>query len=345
MAINQVQKVIGYIQAQLGNEPVGPKKTFVVDNRIAQIAREQFSHNFAINSCRSSRSALCGAVSCGGTLLSAPLFFFSPLLAIGTLTVSIILNRLWVSTRNPEGYILQEALKTRDEGVIIEKLSQGANIYQKVWPSGGAAPGLFSFIKGAPRSVMEYFAEIGCTKVVAYIAMLEPNPEKRSEMATKALHFCRDTKTAQLLLDLGGSAIGMRPFIVTDLELIRFLVANGAVLDEGIDDYVKWNADCEERQRRFGGNWGPGNNEGVNINLHPEFRTPLEWLLFDDIGPHGLIKSPFHENPSAYLEAMGLHPSVYLKKSSAEELFHSLNQAGVRIRLENTAKLFMELNL
>jgi hypothetical protein len=176
--------------------------------------------------------------------------------------------------------------------------------------------------------------------------MLEPDLEKRNRMATEALHFSKDKKTAQLLVDLGGNIRGQitLPFSCKrDLELLSFFVENGAVLHAGIDDYEKWEADLERRKRLFGGDWYPGNNEGVNPNLHPEFRTPLEWLLLINIGPSGKIETSFDRNPSVYLEAMHIDPLVYRVKNSAEDLYHSLNQTGIRIRRENAIKLFNRL--
>jgi hypothetical protein len=48
---------------------------------------------------------------------------------------------------------------------------------------------------------------------------------------------------------------------------VNFFVRNGA-LDGGIIDYEKWQADSDERQRRFGKNWYPENNEGVALNIY-----------------------------------------------------------------------------
>lgn len=342
MSVTTLTDVINSIQIQLPDDPSEIKGSFVVDQKAAEVARNQFNHHYNVNWGHSTWSSVAGAVSFIGFACSIPALFFALVPAISAIGVGIIFGRLWVTNRNREGYILQEALFAESEEAAIQKLSQGANIYQLVWPCGGAAPDLLPLRKGGPRTVMEWFAEKGFTKVVAYLAMLEPDLEKRSQMATQALLSSKDKKTAQLLVDLGGSIQEqmMLPFSCgRDLELLSFFAENDAVFDAGINDYEKWNADVEKRKREFGGNWYPGNNEGVNPNLHPCFTTPLEWLLCIDAGHSGRFK-----NPSVYLKAMHIDPSVYQSKSSADDLYHSLNQAGVRIRRENAVDLFERLH-
>jgi hypothetical protein len=49
MSIVTLQDVISSIQSQLPCEPSEIKKSFVVDRKIAEVARNQFNHNFNIN--------------------------------------------------------------------------------------------------------------------------------------------------------------------------------------------------------------------------------------------------------------------------------------------------------
>lgn len=270
------------------------------------------------------------------------------MLAVSIAVASFVLSQIWVYTRNREGYALDNALRAKDEDEIIRQLSLGANIYQKVWPYGGAAANLFPILKGGPRTVLQWFAERGDAKVLAYLAMLEPNIEKRKQLVTNALGHAKDIRIAQLLMDLGGNILEYNNLLFSccigrNLELVSFFVKNGASLNAGIDDYEKWELDFARRERLYGGNWHPGNNEGVALNLHPSFKTPLEELLAPDLGPNGSIDSPFANNPSVVLEAICLDPTVYQTRNSANDLYHSLNRAGVRIRRQYAYDLFERL--
>lgn len=349
MASAVLQSVIASIQAQLVSAVGGER--FTIDQKVAETARYQFTQNYNRNWLYSKCSSLAGIASFVGFGLSVYKFFDSPISSIGLLGVSFVLNRLWIKTRNREGYALQDALNAESEDETILHLSLGANIYQKVWPCGGAAANLFPLVKGGPRTVIQMFAGSGCTKVVAYLAMLEPNLAKRIKMVTEAILYAADKKTAQLLIDLGGDikAIDKDDQLLwscclrKDLELLSFFVDAGARLDAGITDYKRWQTDFDKRQEQFGGNWYSGNNEGVPSNLNPDFYTPLERLLKPNFGPNGRIDSPFINNPGKVLDAMRVDPTVYQNKSSAEELYHALNQAGVRIRLQQAADLFTQL--
>ena len=189
--------------------------------------------NYNWNLFCSSCSSLAGLVSFAGFGFSAYELFTSPTNAIVLAGFSFAINKLWVATRNPEGYALQSALDTSDEGEIIRRLSLGANIYQSVWPFGGAAANLFPIVKGSSRTVMQMFAKAGCSHVVAYLAMLEPELSKRAQMATDALPYAKNKKTAKLLLDLGGNIHGQKDLLSScslrkDLELVQFFVEAGA---------------------------------------------------------------------------------------------------------------------
>jgi hypothetical protein len=175
--------------------------------------------------------------------------------------------------------------------------------------------------------------------VIAYIALLEPNDAKRAAMATKALKGASDIQTAQLLIDLGGKPaenpqILFRCCINNNLELLKLYINAGVKLDAGIDDYVAWQEAYNKRVRQFGGDWYPGNSEGVSPNLHPTFRTPLEQMLnLDKESPLKLAD---------VIEAMVPDLSK-INQNSAEELYHSLNKAGVRIRRQFADVLFEKL--
>ncbi|HEX2579397.1 MAG TPA: hypothetical protein VHK67_03230, partial [Rhabdochlamydiaceae bacterium] len=299
----------GVIQAIQNQIPALGRDPFTIDQRVAEAARNQFSQNYNRNWLYSKCSSLVGLVSFAGFGLAAYQLFISPIAAIAFASISFALSQLWVNTRNREGYALQNALNARDEDEIIRLLSLGANIYQKVWPYGGAAANLFPILKGGPRTVMQTFAEAGHAKVVAYLAMLEPDVLKRAQMATDTLPYAVNRSTARLLLDLGANIHGAKDVLSfcclrRDLEMVRFFAEAGARLDSGIPDYQRWQADFERREREFGGNWYPGNNEGVSLTLHPDFKTPLERLLAPDFGPNGRIESPFANNPALILEAM-----------------------------------------
>ena len=340
-----LQGIVRAIQSQI---PALGMDRFTIDQRVAEVAHEQFMHNYNRNCFYSKCSSLVGLVSFAGFGLSLYTLFISPIAAIAFASISFALNRFWVNTRNLEGYTLQNALNMRDEDEIIRQLSLGANIYQKVWPFGRAAANLFPMLKGGPRTVMQTFAEAGYPKVVAYLAMLEPDLLKRTQMATDTLSYAANRNTAQLLLDLGGDIQEAKDVfffccLKKDIELVRFFVGAGARLDAGIPDYQRWQVDCEKREREFGGDWYSGNIEGVSPTLHPNFTTPLERLLAPDVGRNGRIDSPFANNPVLILEAMHVDPSVYQNKNSPEELYHSLNQAGIRIRRQQAQALFARL--
>lgn len=340
-------KVIEAIEGQLSpqrNEP------FAIDEKIIRAARNQFTQNFNRNWLFSKCSSLTGLASLAGFGFSVYKFFLTPIPAIGIAVASLALSQIWVNTRNREGYALDKALRARDEDEIIRQLSLGANIYQKIkiWPCDGAAANLFPVLKkGGPRTVIQWFTEKECYKVVAYLAMLEPNIETRKRIATDALSHAKDKKMAQLLIDLGGNVLECNNLLFfccldRNLELVSFFVKNGAPLDAGIVDYEKWEADVDKRRREFGGNWNRENTEGVSPNLRPGFKRPLELLLAPDLNPER-TESPFANNPSIVLEALCLDPAVYKGKNSAEDLYHSLNQAGIGIRRKYALKLFNRL--
>lgn len=345
MTSSVLQRVVGFIEPQVAP---GQMKSFVIDQQIATIACDQFKNNFNKNWLQSRCSAFVGVASLIGFSFSIVKFFLTPIPALGWMGVSLILNRIWMSTRNREGYALQNALNAGDENAIIQQLSLGANIYQNVWPYGGAAPGLFQFTKGGSRTVLQYFAEQGQTKVIAYLAMLESDTTTRERIVTEALAHAKDIKTAQLLIDLGadiqkcGDDLLFFCSLEKDLDLMSFFVKKGYPLNAGIDDYEKWEAVFDKRQKRFGGNWD--SRDGFARNLHPDFKTPLEELFDFDIGPNGKIESPFIKNPLVVLEALCSDPTVYQNKNSGEAFYHSLNKAGIRIRRANAHHLFELLN-
>lgn len=323
---------------------------FTIDEKIADAARNQFIQNFNKNRLYSTCSSLVGLASLAGFGFSVYKLFITPVPAIGIAVASFVLTQIWVNTRNREGYTLDHALRANDEDEAIRQLSLGANIYQEVWPYGGAAAHLFPLVKGGPRTVIQWFAEAGDSKAVAYLAMLEPNIETRKQIATNTLGHAKDTKTAQLLIDLGAHILGRSDVfflccLKKNLELVSFFLQNGASLGAGIADYEKWEADLDQRQRQFGGDWYPGNNEGVAPNLHPCFKTPLEQLVAYDVGPSGRIDSPLAANPSIVLKALCPDSTtVYENKKSAEDLYQSLNQAGIRIRRHSAYDLFERMN-
>lgn len=347
-AVNKVlQNAMSMIRNQL---PPAAGRHFVIDEKIASAARNQFNQNFNLNRTASRRASIAGSISVISAIPSLYLIFTSPLHGLALSTCSFALNRVWVKTRNREGYMLHAALYESNEEAVIRQLSLGANVYQRVWTYGGAAPTFIPFIKGGSSAVMSWFAQKGFMKVVAYLAMLEPDVSRRALLATEALGKAHDAQTAQLLLDLGaniqqdGDRLLFSCCLNNNLDLLRFFVAAGAKLDVGIVDYQKWQANYDLRQRQFGHNWYPGNNDGVDINLHPDFATPLERFIEPNVRNGGDDPLSFANRPAVVLEAMGVDPSVYLQKSSAEELYHSLNRAGIRIRRQRVDPLFEKLS-
>lgn len=316
------QEIMRPIELQLASEQ---KKSFEVESKLAKVARNQFTYNFNKNWLQSKCSSLLGVASLVGCGFSIYKFFFAPIPAIGLVGASFVLNQIWIHTRNREGYALEKALRVENEDKIIHQLSLGANIHQEIWPCGGAGANLIPILKGGPRTVIQWFAEKGYTKVVAYLAILESNNEKRKQIVTHALPHARDVKTAQLLMDLGGNVLECKENIFTycclknNVELASFFVKNGASLNAGIIDYEKWDADMDNRKKQFG------------FELCG-FETPLEKLLTNNF-----------RNPVPVLEAMHIDPVLYQGKNSAEDLYHSLNCAGIRIRREYACNLFERL--
>lgn len=341
MTANVLPQVIRTIDLQLSSEKTLP---FAIDEKTAQSARELFNKNYHWKWFYSKCSSLVGIAGLAGFGLSVFTFCITPVPAIGLAVASLVLGRIWVNTRNREGYALEQALAARDEHEIINRLSLGANIYQKVWLCGNAAACLFAVTKGAPRSVIQWFAEKGLSKVVAYLAMLAPDVETRGRLATEALSHAKDVKTAQLLIDLGGRVLESENLLrfcclFNELELLSFFVQRGASLDAGIVDYEKWDTDCEERRIQFGERGDSGHREGVAENLHSDFKTPLEHFFVVSTG----VETPYYDCPSVVLEALCLNPTVYRDKRSVEELYHSLNRAGLRIRRRIANLLFQQL--
>jgi hypothetical protein len=298
MASAVLQSVMVSIQNQL---PLGTEG-FIIDQKVAETARHQFAQNYNRNWLYSKCSSLVGVSSFIGFGISIYKFFASPIpAAIGLAGISFILNKLWIKTRNQEGYALQNALDAGSESESVLHLSLGANIYQKVWPCGGAAVGVFPVMVDEPMTVIQAFAKIGYTKVVAYLSMLESNLATRIKLVTEAIPYAADKKTAQLLIALGGDIKAKDNLLFSccsrkELELVSFFVDAGVKLDAGITDYERWQIDSDKRQKQFGNHWYEGNNEGGASNLHPSFCTPLEILLKPNYSPKGLIDSPFINN-------------------------------------------------
>jgi hypothetical protein len=313
-----------------------------IDEQVAKVGREQFTQNYYRNCLYSKCSNLAGISSFIGFGLSIYKFFTSPITAIGLAGISFILNRLWIKNRDQEGYALLNALKTESEDESIRQLSLGANIYADLSEI---------YLKDS-GTVLQRFAKRGKTKVVAYLASLESDLIKRTKIVTEALPYAANKETAQLLIDLGADiTINKHDDLMyfcclrKNLELVKFFVDAGVKFDAGITDYEKWQTDLDERGQKFGVNWCSDNNAGVSPNLHPYFCTPLERLM----GPYYYPKpnekddSPFINNAVEAFGAMGVDPSVYQNKNSATELYHALNRAGVRIRLQYAEILFTQL--
>ena len=86
----------------------------------------------------------------------------------------------------------------REKNIILQ-LSLGANIQQSVWTCGGAAPGIMDIPKGAPKTLCQYFAGKGMLRVLAYVLMLEQDPEKRRALATETIKESKNAKTTEFL--------------------------------------------------------------------------------------------------------------------------------------------------
>jgi len=338
MAAATLQPVIHSIQTQL---PSLGRDRFQIDQKIAETARKQFNWNLKKNQFYSTCSSVLGGYGVVNLIISIKEFISSHMRStesIRWIGVSIMLNILWIYTRNREGYALQNALDKKNEDEVIYQLSLGADIHQPIW-NGNAASSLFSPRHGQqPITAMEWFAECGYTKVVAYLAMLEPNFEKRVKQATKALPYAKDVKMAQLLIDLGGEIYQAKQLLSLccrnkNLPLFSFFLQMGARLDAEISDYIRWQDDLD--------NADPASVKELPFNLHPSFRTPLESLLQLGDGPNRAASSTIA--PSAAFEAMNINPLIYQTKTSPEELYRVLNESGVRIRREAANELFDRL--
>ncbi len=316
---------------------------FKVDEDIAAIARNVFQKNFCNNRIVSGISLLFGTVGVLGLGCAAAITFSNLPLALCIAAISAVSIKIFLTIRNPEGYRLQEALNSKSCDEKISQLSLGANIYQSVWPCGGAKAGLFQITKGLARTLCQHFAEEGERRVLTYVLMLEKDHTKRTQLATQAISHSKNIETAQLLLNFGAKIDKDNDktlFFCTlgnKLLLTKFFVEHGARIDAGIKDYKNWQIELDKRQREFRGNWTPSNSYGVSPKLHPCFNTPLENLT----DPH--FSGNRGSDPRFALEALCLNPSVYQNKKSADELYIALNENGARIRFENAERIFYQL--
>ena len=331
---------------------IGLQKTrggpFEVDETIANLARRVFHENLCKNRIVSTAASLLGGVGVIGSGVAVVMVFYSFPCALCVAAVSIVCFKLFADLRNREGYRLHEALVSGSQEEQIRQLSLGSNIYQSIWPYGGAAPRFMQFVKGGPRTLCQWLAGAGKYESLAYALMLEEDLTKRAELATQAIPEAKNIEIAQLLLDFGARLENGEIFyfccLSKNLELVNFFVTKGARINAGINDYEQWQRDVDHREIEYGGNWFPPNSDGVSPTLHPRFRTPLETLVEPDVGPNGRIASPSTENPRLALQALGIDSTVYTDKETAEDLFHALNRVGARIRLEWARKIFIKLN-
>ncbi|GAB4232824.1 MAG: hypothetical protein Tsb0021_11610 [Chlamydiales bacterium] len=307
-----VENAIRHIQSQLEDRN---KTTFEVDETIATLARNVFLRNYRINQCISGIGKIFGAV---GVIALGSAFMYVSLKAV---TISIICLAIFINLRNREGYCLQKIYRQKlSPEATIRQLSLGANIYQPIWAIGGVAPGLFSHVMGRPGTIYQSLARSGECEALAYTLMLEKNRTKRADLATEALPDSENVEVAQLLLKFGARLDNPNLFflcgLMRKLELANFFVKNGAKLDKGISDYVRWN------------DQDPYEND-----------TILEELIYPEAtGPYLPVE------PKKALEALEVDPSIYEGKKTAKELYHALNQNGVRIRYRWAEYVFQELN-
>lgn len=311
MQATTLQDVINHIDSQLS---LLGKTPFAIDEKIANAACDQFDQNYE------------------GHWFNKHWFF-------KTSCARSLIERV---TSNNHNSLLEKALQTQDNNESIRQFSLGGEIYGVIGPCDNT------------RTLIQWFTEQQRTKVVAYLAILQPDALTRAWMVTEALGFAQDTKTAQLLIDLGANLNINYRFLLSscckrrDVELLSFFVKAGVKLDAEITDYEKWQADCDELTLN-GNNWSL-DEVRHHINLHPNFKTPLEAFIAEpDISAKGEVREiPTTRDPTIVLDtickAMDVDPSLY-QKSSAEDLYHSLNQAGIRIRRQMAEDLFARLQI
>lgn len=326
-----VETLIQNIESQLNN----PSVRFIVDEKLAEKAREVFRDNLNKNQLVSKISCTVGVIGAiglwgslgtilyqlmsGATIGSAIETFqargfevitssianISPYLLVAA-AVGFVFLRIFHMTRNREGYQLQKALDATTSADRIRQLSLGANIYQKVAPNYqnvAAADHLFysnetqdTFVNCKLESLISYLSSKNEVKALVYFLMIV-NDRKR--FATNCLLESKPD-TAQFFIDLGADMSMPLYFFCNrhQLDLLKILVRNGAKLDEPFFTY-----------------------------------TPLEALI-----PVDLKKSDGKEITKAdvinIFEALSIAPDVYNQKSAAE-LFTALNFAGVAVRLKN----------
>ena len=308
--------------------------TFTIDASIATLARNQFNHHATINRYWSIAASLAGVIGLVVCAVSIYLAFVS-LPFISLIGISILLVGFWISKRNHRELLLQNAANATTEESAITILSQGVEIDERV------KSGKFPYARSIP--LMRYFMGKKQYRVAAYLAMIAPTPEKMRAWAMDNICLVRNVKEIQLLRDFGAqpSQVNSHDLLYlccgeNNLELLSAFVEAGAKLDAGIQDYVQWQQGLDELTYPDGRYYGKG---PPNSPLSSGFETPLEILL-----QHNVCLGEISTQPHAILRAMRVDPSIY-DVNSREDLYHSLNKAGVRIRRQIAYKLFDALRM
>ncbi|MCI0381577.1 MAG: histidine phosphatase family protein [Chlamydiae bacterium] len=226
-------------------------KPFKIDDKIAKTAQDSYSYKLDTNCYYSKLSSLTGIIGLltfGGAGYKA--LTKSPLTATALGITSLVLGMVWVKTRYKEGRLMDQAtgydknLNRTDETIALNCIGKGADLSRVVYPyvyTSGLFPNWGD--KGKPVTVFNYFVQMGYLKIVAYLAMLEKDESKRSQLATEALHdYCRSERMANLLIDLGADLKGGDAFLWSrPLEVVTACLKRGATIDgkKKLAEFVK----------------------------------------------------------------------------------------------------------
>ena len=199
MSSYSIQSVTHWINSQLENNQ---NDRFVIDERIAKIAQNQFNTNYSRRLTLRRAADYVQRISVVNLIASLYAITINPIVGLCFAVANIA--QFWfcakIITRVRGRSLI--ASGPCNGNTMIKQISKGKDIYVRYSAFTLSELNdlkLFFHLKLKAKTCTEIQSKAmdGLTNVVAYLMLLESNPEKRAQLATEALGFARDKKSAQ----------------------------------------------------------------------------------------------------------------------------------------------------
>jgi hypothetical protein len=284
-------------------------------DKMLSIARRAFQRNQSYNSYIASAEDCSFAAGIYGASVAIRSSFYSWKI-IGIVALAMIFFHKFSQVYNNRDQVLLLNILNYDIQERLEELAKGISIDRSIYRGVQVPSQPFTY----------YVTRKNFLVSLVFGLLLAKDINKRKKIASEALFHVEDVETARILIEAGATFDScyktkrfLTPLLFKKLDVVRYFCKNGLKLDKGVTNYIEWE-------------------NKLSCGVDELGQMPLELLI-----NKFKAEDECFEDPRLALETLLVPRSVYEGKNSAEELYRSLNEAGVRIRMEYLLPMYEKM--